>query len=166
MLLFLIPNYFAHTQDDEMFDTYEEDLKFAEKALYASDNSDNDEEAGEVRYSDFFGEGPPGSEDEGDDDSDEDDNDDDEEGSDMSDDEDKIEGEYDDEDGSDGSDIESDTVEGPTSNYQKRKAALAKHIAELEDEQIAVKDWELRGEVKSADRPENSLLAVSADIER
>ncbi len=80
----MIPNYFAHTQDDEMFDTYEEDLKFAEKALYASDNSDNDEEAGEVRYSDFF-EGPPGSEDEGDDDSDEDDNDDDEEGSDMSD---------------------------------------------------------------------------------
>lgn len=49
---------------------------------------------------------------------------------------------------------------------QQRKAVLSTQIASLEEELIASKPWELRGEVKAADRPENSFLSLHADIER
>jgi U3 small nucleolar ribonucleoprotein component len=43
---------------------------------------------------------------------------------------------------------------------------LSAQIAQLEGELMADKPWELRGEVKGAERPENSFLSLHADIER
>lgn len=55
---------------------------------------------------------------------------------------------------------------GAPTPLQQRKAALSTQIASLEEELMASKPWELRGEVKAADRPENSFLSLHADIER
>ena len=152
---------------------YEEDLKLAQQELYASDDDDEDGVGGDARYEDFFGRRRGGKgggkEDTMEDESDEEDG---EEDGDMTDeDEDEEEGSEDgSEEGSeDGSEEGSDAgamSAATLTNHQRRKAALAAQIAELEKESIGVKEWELRGEVKSGDRPENSLLAVSADIER
>lgn len=48
----------------------------------------------------------------------------------------------------------------------RRNQALAAQISELEGDLMAEKPWELRGEVKAGDRPENSFLGLHADIER
>eukprot|EP00624_Nannochloropsis_granulata_P003356 evm.model.NODE_27139_length_5220_cov_16.187357.2 len=40
-----------------------------------------------------------------------------------------------------------------------------KEIAELEHELLSERPWELRGEVKAGDRPENSLLEAVVDVE-
>lgn len=52
------------------------------------------------------------------------------------------------------------------SHYEHKKQKLSKEIESIEKMLVAKKEWEMRGEVKSADRPENSLLSVSADFER
>lgn len=39
-------------------------------------------------------------------------------------------------------------------------------MAELEKDALAPKSWDMRGEVRGVDRPENSLLEVSVDVER
>ena len=44
--------------------------------------------------------------------------------------------------------------------------ALAKQIAELEQEAIGPKDWTLLGEATSRARPENSLLEEDLDFEQ
>jgi U3 small nucleolar RNA-associated protein MPP10 len=49
---------------------------------------------------------------------------------------------------------------------QRRNEALSSQIAALEGELVESKPWELRGEVKASDRPENSFLSLHADIER
>ena len=69
--------------------------------------------------------------------------------------------EFEEEDGVDGVD---NTL--PLSSYQKRKLKLQAEQEALEEGLIAEKNWDMRGEVKSADRPENSLLEMNADIER
>jgi U3 small nucleolar RNA-associated protein MPP10 len=51
------------------------------------------------------------------------------------------------------------------STHQKRQLALAKQIAELEEEAIGPKDWTLMGEATSRVRPENSLLEEDLDFE-
>jgi len=50
--------------------------------------------------------------------------------------------------------------------HQKHKLNLSSQIKELEAELIGPKSWDLRGEIKGKDRPENSILGLSADIER
>ncbi len=66
-----------------------------------------------------------------------------------------------------GNNIESQNDEGIfSSSYQRRSRELANQIAELEKDLMAEKSWELKGEVKGGVRPENSLLDVSADVER
>lgn len=58
-----------------------------------------------------------------------------------------------------------DADEAPASAHGRRRAALARQIADLEDENVADKEWTLKGEVTSKARPENSLLAEDLDFE-
>jgi len=48
----------------------------------------------------------------------------------------------------------------------KGKKGVYDEVRELEKEIVGPRSWELRGEVKSSDRPENSLLGLIADVER
>ena len=61
-----------------------------------------------------------------------------------------------------------DDVDIPNMNGygEPKKSLLLTQISELEKDLVAPKPWELRGEVKASDRPENSFLSLSADIER
>jgi U3 small nucleolar RNA-associated protein MPP10 len=43
---------------------------------------------------------------------------------------------------------------------------LKSQLAELEASLIGPKSWELKGEVKGGERPENSLLEISVDVDR
>mgnify|MGYP005990577525 CR=1 FL=1 len=53
----------------------------------------------------------------------------------------------------------------PQSSFQRRQAALAQEVAELESRAVDSKSWELRGEVGSGARPKNSLLEATLDME-
>jgi U3 small nucleolar RNA-associated protein MPP10 len=144
-------------------------LEFAARELYASDSDDEIMSGNAPKYSDFFGGGGENSE-SGDDNEEEDDEGDEEEEEEEEED-DEEEDDEEEEEEEEASNEESDQSEkeeesAPQTNYQRRKEALRSQIEELEQQTMATKDWELRGEVKSRDRPENSLLAVSADIER
>lgn len=55
---------------------------------------------------------------------------------------------------------------GKVTATQQRNQTLSTQIADLEEELMSAKPWELRGEVKASDRPENSFLELHADIER
>jgi U3 small nucleolar RNA-associated protein MPP10 len=85
--------------------------------------------------------------------------------------------ESDDEDGQSGSEEEGSDNEASgakrttgasaaATKANRRETALSAQIAQLEGELMADKPWELRGEVKGAERPENSFLSLHADIER
>ena len=52
------------------------------------------------------------------------------------------------------------------STHERRQLAIAKQIAELEQEAIGPKDWTLLGEASSRARPENSLLEEDLDFEQ
>jgi U3 small nucleolar RNA-associated protein MPP10 len=52
------------------------------------------------------------------------------------------------------------------SSYKKYNDKKSKEIIELENELINKKSWDMLGEVKSGQRPENSLLSLSSIIER
>ena len=52
------------------------------------------------------------------------------------------------------------------SRYEQRLAALSEQIAELEQENVAERDWTLRGEVGSRARPLNSLLEEDLEFEQ
>lgn len=54
----------------------------------------------------------------------------------------------------------------PMSKHQKRQAQIAAAVADLEKEAVGPKSWDMRGEVRGVDRPENSLLEVAVDVER
>ena len=56
--------------------------------------------------------------------------------------------------------------QGPLSKHQKQSLRMAERIKELEQEIVAPKPWALMGEVKAQQRPENSLLEISAQMER
>ena len=66
---------------------------------------------------------------------------------------------------SDGDQGESEAA-GPLSNHQLRQQELARKIADLEKEAIEGKKWDMMGEARGQNRPENSLLEVSLDVER
>ncbi|CAI5717551.1 unnamed protein product [Peronospora destructor] len=55
---------------------------------------------------------------------------------------------------------------GIMSSHQRRRQHLQKEIRELEREAISEKPWVLKGEVRSAARPENSLLEAVLDYDR
>ena len=48
----------------------------------------------------------------------------------------------------------------------QQRSRLSSQISDLEKDLLAAKPWELRGEVRATDRPENSFLSLTADIER
>ena len=52
------------------------------------------------------------------------------------------------------------------SSHEKRQAALATQIRQLEAQAIAKRQWTLAGEARAADRPVNSLLEEDLDFER
>ena len=54
---------------------------------------------------------------------------------------------------------------GPMSIFQKQQAKLRKKIEQLEGVNVGERTWELKGEVESSQRPENSLLAASLDYQ-
>lgn len=62
--------------------------------------------------------------------------------------------------------IPAPTHSAALSTHERRQAALAKQIAELEQEAIGPKEWTLLGEASSRARPENSLLEEDLDFEQ
>lgn len=52
------------------------------------------------------------------------------------------------------------------SKHQQRQAKIAQAVSQLEEEAIGPKSWDMKGEVRALDRPENSLLGVTVDVER
>jgi U3 small nucleolar RNA-associated protein MPP10 len=58
------------------------------------------------------------------------------------------------------------TSSSSLSSYKKYNDKKSKEIIELENELINKKSWDMLGEVKSGQRPENSLLSLSSIIER
>ncbi|RLN69381.1 hypothetical protein BBP00_00000374 [Phytophthora kernoviae] len=55
---------------------------------------------------------------------------------------------------------------GIMSSHQRQRMRLQKEIKELEEQAISEKPWVLKGEVRSAARPENSLLEAVLDYDR
>ncbi|KAF4036602.1 Mpp10 protein [Phytophthora infestans] len=55
---------------------------------------------------------------------------------------------------------------GIMSSHQRQRHRLQKEIKDLEQEAISEKPWLLKGEVRSAARPENSLLEAVLDYDR
>ncbi|KAG7390483.1 u3 small nucleolar ribonucleoprotein MPP10 [Phytophthora pseudosyringae] len=55
---------------------------------------------------------------------------------------------------------------GIMSSHQRQRQRLQKEIKELEEQAISEKPWLLKGEVRSAARPENSLLEAVLDYDR
>lgn len=53
-----------------------------------------------------------------------------------------------------------------SSRGKGRKDAMEETVRELEREIVGPRPWELRGEIKAGERPENSLLGLVADVER
>ena len=51
-------------------------------------------------------------------------------------------------------------------NHQKQQAKVSKQIESLEREALSEKAWEMKGEVKSSSRPENSLLEATLEYDR
>ncbi|EEB95812.1 hypothetical protein MPER_05161, partial [Moniliophthora perniciosa FA553] len=57
-------------------------------------------------------------------------------------------------------------IQSDMTTHEKRMAALKEQIAELEQENVAQKDWMLMGEAGSRARPQNSLLEEDLEFER
>jgi U3 small nucleolar RNA-associated protein MPP10 len=168
-------NCVCHVQDD---DEDELDYEIVEKEMY-NDEEDDNESAENAKFSDFFGNKKPVKSkaappsryaDEVDEDFRYDNDDADEgddvngEGGDVDVEDNYVEADEEDEGGDDSEEIEED--EGKLTSFQKRQKKLMEEIAELEKGIISAKSWEMKGEVKAADRPENSLLGVYVDVER
>lgn len=51
------------------------------------------------------------------------------------------------------------------SSFDRREERLKKRIQELEDENLAAKPWQLKGEVTAADRPTNAILEEYLETE-
>ncbi|ORX33861.1 Mpp10 protein-domain-containing protein [Kockovaella imperatae] len=66
----------------------------------------------------------------------------------------------------DDEDEEEETDGKDLSTHERQQLALAKQIAQLEQEAVGPKDWTLLGEATSRARPENSLLEEDLDFEQ
>lgn len=166
--------------EDNESDSENDELD-VEKELYGADSDEEDEDNAEEnwKYEDFFGAKAKKSKRRVEEDSDDDMNMeivDDYQDSDAE--EDASEnGEEEEEDGSDISDDDSIETssddEGEESKpaaaktpFEQRQERLRAQIAALEEEMLQEKRWDMRGEIRSSQRPENSLLDIVADVER
>ena len=52
------------------------------------------------------------------------------------------------------------------STFEKQQREIMKQISQLESENVGEKSWQVKGEAKARDRPENSLLEADLDFER
>lgn len=52
------------------------------------------------------------------------------------------------------------------STHERRQAALQQEIRKLEQELVSKRDWQLAGEARATDRPQNALLEEDLDFER
>ncbi|KAF5102328.1 hypothetical protein D0Z03_000448 [Geotrichum reessii] len=52
------------------------------------------------------------------------------------------------------------------STFEKQQREIMKQINQLESENVGEKSWQIKGEAKAKDRPENSLLEADLDFER
>mmetsp|Transcript_116521 Transcript_116521/g.228626 ORF Transcript_116521/g.228626 Transcript_116521/m.228626 type:complete len:690 (+) Transcript_116521:28-2097(+) len=124
-----------------------------QRVLKSSSNDESEEEEDEKEEQD-------------DDDDDEDDDEEEEGYDDSEEEEDEVEDASDEEGGEGNSTAAKDQNASVSRPSSKRHQMLFSQIADLEEDLMAAKPWELRGEVKAADRPENSFLSLHADIER
>ena len=147
----------GYTEDDDEDEEFDFDL--AEKGLYEDMDEDVDEDAAKACYKDFFGKSRPL----------------------MKVKEEEVKDprnaftdlmeEVDEEDefqlgeSTNDQDEQSADEENLTS-FQKQQRKLKREMAEIEKDLVAQKSWELRGEVRASDRPENSLLEVYVDVEK
>ncbi len=74
--------------------------------------------------------------------------------------------EDDEDDEDDGDDDEGGEGYMPPSKKEKGRLQQEQRIKEMEAELVGQKNWDMRGEVKGRERPENSLLEIHTDIER
>ena len=125
---------------DDYDDDEEDDEAFVERELY--DLSSGEEDEDDPKYNDFFGSDSQASDEEEEDESEE-----------------EVEDESD--EGSEG-DVEGE----PLTPHQRKKQRIQDQIKALEEASVAPKPWDLKGEVKSSDRPENSLLGLPVSVER
>jgi U3 small nucleolar RNA-associated protein MPP10 len=58
------------------------------------------------------------------------------------------------------------TSSSSSSSFKKYNDKKSQEIQQLEKELISAKKWDMKGEVKGQERPENSLLSISSIIER
>ncbi|DAZ93293.1 TPA: hypothetical protein N0F65_012459 [Lagenidium giganteum] len=123
------------------------------------EDDEEDEEAANMKYDDFFDE--PNA-----DDDDEEDEEEEEEEEDKFDEEEElpsIRRNAEDDEPVDEDDL---AERGIMSSHQRRQQRLQEEIKKYEQEAVTDKPWELKGEVKSAHRPENSLLEAVLDYDR
>jgi len=158
-----------YDEEEEDEEDDENDLEMIQQAMYDSEGEDEDEDDHseqsdeQIKFDDFY-----------------------EREEEEDDDEEKEENEYEGEEEEEESDNEllqtsqqlkanqnkkaSDNQKGKeakfTTTYQKRAKELADQIQQLEQELMAEKAWELKGEVKATARPENSMLDLVADVDR
>jgi hypothetical protein len=66
----------------------------------------------------------------------------------------------------DDDEAEEQAVEERLSTHEKRQRALQDQIAAFEQENVGKKEWTLLGEVKSRDRPQNSMLEEDLEFEQ
>lgn len=167
-MLFVQQTMYALGEDEEADEEADEEdgaagYKYADFFVDEKSNHNKKKQAGVVkkdkrqpRQSISDDASDDGDEDDGDeDDYDEDENDDDFDDSNIRDD-------Y--ESSDDGKHVPSESrskAKGP-----QQRSRLSSQISDLEKDLLAAKPWELRGEVRAADRPENSFLSLTADIER
>ena len=173
-------NYDEDDNEDEDGDENDgedddDDEAFVQRELYAldsgssEDGSDDEVNANDAKFNNFFSSSKRGKisksklpsrrdtalrkdEDSAEEDESEDDDDDEEE-------------DDDDEEDKDNSQDENEEVVAET-NYSRKKSKLQEQISLLEENAIGAKSWEVAGEVKSSQRPENSLLGIPVDVER
>ncbi|EFP88587.2 hypothetical protein PGT21_036623 [Puccinia graminis f. sp. tritici] len=69
------------------------------------------------------------------------------------------------EDGSGSNDSDRGQAEEDLSRHAKKMKSLSKQIAQLEAENVAKKEWMMKGEAASKDRPQNSLLEEVLEFE-
>jgi U3 small nucleolar ribonucleoprotein component len=171
-----------HDNDDDDDDEDaedEDDEAFVQRELYSLPETDDEDEDSEdddndAKFEDFFGSSkrmkvhkPKSSTAARGHDGDEDDDGEEEEGSDDDEeegsDEEEGEGSDDDDDEEEGS---GDETPGAETSYSRKQRQLREQISLLEETAVGAKSWEVAGEVKSSQRPENSLLGIPVDVER